>query len=277
MNLTTETRYISDAAGGQLRLLVMRPQRQTGLLPGILWLHGGGYSKGWAELARFSAGRQAAETCGAVLLAPDYRLSGSAPYPAALLDCYAALLYLQRNAEALGVREDQLMVGGESAGGGLTAALCMLAHDRGKVRIAFQMPLYPMLDCRDTATSAHNHTDPTWGTWRNHAAWKQYLGSLYGTQEVPAYASPSRREDYRGLPPCYTFVCRHEPFYEETVTYVAKLREAGVAAKADVFPGNFHAFDMLRVTPRAKAARAAFLEQFRYACANYTAPQPFWH
>ena len=273
MKLSHELRRFSTPHGA-MRLLVLRPKEQKEALPGILWIHGGGYCSGFAEMAYFSCGRLAAERCGAVLLAPEYRLSWQAPYPAALADCYRALLYMKTHADELGIRSDQLMVGGESAGGGLAAALCMLAHDRGEVNIAFQTPLYPMLDCFDTASSAHNHFDPTWGTLRNHAAWRTYLGKYRDRQGVPAYASPARRRDLAGLPPCYSFVCRDEPFHDETVNYISALQKAGVAACIDVYPGNFHAFDMLLPwTQRAKAARAAFCRQFEYAAEHYFAPQ----
>ena len=108
---------------------------------------------------------------GAVVLSPGYRLALQAPYPAAMDDCYAALLYLRSHAAALGVRSDQLMVGGESAGGGLCAAVCIRARDEGTVNVAFQMPLYPMLDDRDTETSRDNH-GRVWNTRRNHLAWR---------------------------------------------------------------------------------------------------------
>ena len=111
---------------------------------------------------------------GVVVLAPGYRLSLQAPYPAATEDCYAALLYLKEHAAALGVRSDQIMVGGESAGGGLCAAVCIRARDTGEVNVAFQMPLYPMLDDRDTETSRENH-GRVWNTRRNHLAWRLYL------------------------------------------------------------------------------------------------------
>lgn len=139
------------------------------------------------------------------------------------------------------------MVGGESAGGGLTAALCMYARDKGEVDIAFQMPLYPMIDDRDTPSSRDNHA-PVWNTRLNHAAWNLYLRPFRDhsrNDSVPAYAAPARQEDYRGLPPAYTFVGDIEPFYCETLTYIENLRKAGVPAKVDVYPGCFHAFDML--------------------------------
>src|SRR3546814_1812257 len=89
-----------------------------------------------------------------VIVASDYRLGIEAPYPAALDDCHDALLWLKTHAGELGVRDDQLAVAGMSAGGGLTAALTLLARDRGDVNIAFQIPLYPMIDDRMDSESA---------------------------------------------------------------------------------------------------------------------------
>ena len=207
-----------------------------------------------------------------MVLAPGYRLSLRHPYPAALEDAWRALKFLVRNAGPLGVDPARIMVGGESAGGGLTAALCMLARDRGEVRVAFQMPIYPMLDDRDTLSSRDNHA-PVWNTRRNHAAWKQYLKGLEG--EPPAYAAPARQTDYAGLPPAYTFVGTDDPFYRETLDYVKKLREAGVKARADVYPGCFHAFDMMAPwKPESREAARRFEAAFRYAAAHFTAPQP---
>ena len=209
-----------------------------------------------------------------MLVAPDYRLSRKHPYPAALHDCYAALLYLRDHAEELGIRENQIMIGGESAGGGMTAALCMLAKDRGEVNIAFQMPLYPMLDDRDTETSRDNHA-PNWNTKRNHKAWKRYLRDAWGTDLVPAYAAPARREDYSGLPPCYTYVGTIEPFYRETLDYVENLKKAGIEAEMDAYADWFHAYDLL--FPMKKISREAigrFEQRFSYAMAHYFAPQP---
>lgn len=209
---------------------------------------------------------------GAVVVSPEYRLAGKAPYPAALMDCHFALLYLKAHAKELGVREDQIMVGGESAGGGLAAALCMYEKDHGGVSIAYQMPLYPMIDNEDTETSCDNHA-PVWNTKRNHFGWNHYLRGISG-QEVPCYAAPARRKEYAGLPPAYSFVCTAEPFYAETLTFIENLRNAGVEATVDIYPGLFHAFDML--LPFLKVSRQAaaqFEKQFAYAVKHYFAPQ----
>ena len=269
----TTLRTTIPAQGGSMKLLILRPKEpapESGR-PGVLWIHGGGYITGMAGMVYMSRALNLVRRYGAVVMSPEYRLAGQAPYPAALLDCHSALVYLKEHAGELGVRSDQLMVGGESAGGGLAAALCLYERDKGGVKIAFQMPLYPMLDNEDTETSRDNHA-PVWNTRRNHAAWARYLRG--GDGAVPAYAAPARAEDYAGLPPAYTFVSTAEPFYAETLAYVQRLRDAGVEASADVYAGLFHAFDMLApFLPVSRRAAAAFERQFEYAVRHYFARQ----
>lgn len=262
------------STGRDIGLLILRPTaaaKPACRTPGILWIHGGGYATGMAGMIYMSRALNLVKTYGAVVVTPEYRLAGEKPYPAALEDCYAALMYLKNHAADLGCNPDQIMVGGESAGGGLAAALSMYARDRGEVRIAFQMPLYPMLDCRDTDSSRDNH-GISWNTRRNHQAWKLYLREVTG--EIPAYASPAQQTDYRNLPPAYTFVGNREPFYCETLAYIARLQEAGVPAAVDVYPSGFHAFDMLLPFLRiSRQAVAEFERQYLYAAEHYFARQ----
>lgn len=269
---TVEKRMI-PSTGRDIKILIFKPTttvKESAQTPAVLWIHGGGYATGMAEMAYFSRPLALVKKYGAVVVCVDYRLSGEAPYPAALEDCHAALCWVKENVQELKINDSCIMVGGESAGGGLTAALCMYARDKGSVNIAYQMPLYPMLDDRDTESSRDNHA-PIWNTKRNRAAWKRYLKGL---SDIPPYAAPARQTDYRGLPPAYTFVGDIEPFYCETLTYIDNLKAAGVEAGVDVYPNWFHAYDMFfPFKAMAKKAIARFEEQFCYAAEHYFAPQ----
>ncbi len=264
-----------ESTGKKIELLIFQPTlnaKPKDKTPAILWIHGGGYITGMARMIYMSRAIVLVKKYGAVVVTPEYRLSNEAPYPAALEDCYAALKYLKEHCDEFGANSSQIMVGGESAGGGLAAALCMYARDKGEVNIAFQMPLYPMIDNLDTESSRDNHA-PVWNTKLNHFGWKKYLGDLYG-KDVPPYAAAARQTDYSNLPPAYTFVGDIEPFYCETLTYIDNLKSAGIEAKVDVYPNCFHAFDML--TPFRKVSKEAivkFEKEYLNACEKYFAEQ----
>ena len=243
-----------EVSGNSMECIVLKPKESKELLPGILWIHGGGYVLGMASMVQMSCGKLLAKKYGAVVISPEYRLADKGPYPAALEDCYGALEYMWDNAEKLGINRDNIIVGGESAGGGLAAAVCLYARDQGRVKVSMQIPLYPMIDCDDTASSRDNH-GRVWNTKRNHWGWKKYLGELYCSENIPVYASPVKEKNYANLPKCYTFVSDGEPFYQETLDYVQHLQETGVKAEVDVYKGNIHAFDML--CPWKKTSRQA--------------------
>lgn len=265
---------IPRADGTKLRLCVVQPRHAAAeLRTGLLWMHGGGYAIGLPEQDVLFADLFARDG-GCTLVMPDYRRSMQAPYPAALEDCYVALRWMASQAQVLGVREDQLFVGGDSAGGGLAAALCLYARDRGEVNIAYQLPLYPMLDDRMETPSAQENDAPVWNTASNRAAWGVYLRGMAG-ERVPPYAAPARAEDVSGLPPACTFVGTLEPFHDETLCWFRRLAKAGVPVQIRTFPGCYHAFDLLSYPSRpAREARAFVREAFRDAQARYVRPQP---
>ena len=264
-------RWTTRSDGSSLRLLVVRPVVPRQGVPGIVWIHGGGYAVGTPEVS-LSTARRLVTATNCVVVLPDYRLSVEASYPAALDDCYDALVWLRDQAGDLGVADDQLAVGGESAGGGLTAAVTLAARDRGEVAVAFQVPLYPMIDDRPTASSRDN-SSPVWNTATNDSAWDLHLGDLRGG-EVPAYAAPARATDLAGLPPTLTFVGDIEPFHDEVVDWCRRLEAAGVPVSIEVFPGAFHAFDLVGSAPVSRQARAFLIDGFRDFVTRYRAAQP---
>lgn len=237
---------------GELPLTLFKPEaadKPASKTFGLLWLHGGGYKKGSASQVRFGRAADIVKKHGAVVIAPDYTLSEKAPYPAALLDAYSALCFMKKNADKLGFSDDLIAVGGESAGGGLAAGLCLYVRDKARaegkdsIGIKFQMTLCPMLDDRKR-DFPKGTGDIAWGVKRNEKAWRLYLGELYGG-DVPPYAAPARATDLSDLPSAYGYVGNTEVFYEETVSYYKRLKEAGVDAVLDVYDDIFHCHDLI--------------------------------
>lgn len=275
IQFSEESIYRKD--GSKLRLCIFKPLEPKENVPGVLWLHGGGYALGAPERAEIIA-KRLIEVSNCVVVAPDYRLSIETPYPAALEDSFVALLWMKSYAKDLGINDNQLMVGGDSAGGGLTAALTLYARDKGEVAIAFQMPLYPMLDDRMTSESAKDNNAPVWNSKSNFNCWKLYLGELFRSSDVPYYAAPARAEDYSNLPPTATFVGELEPFRDETVQYVENLRKAGVLVDFEIYKGCYHAFE--QICPKAEVSKRAImiiLNSFKHATEYYFAQQKNKH
>ena len=221
-----------------LRVRVYKPKTEQKDFPGLLWIHGGGHILGTPEQDAALCIRFAKEA-GCIVVAPDYRLAPEYPYPADIDDCYSALVWMTEN---LPVRKDRVAVAGQSAGGGLTAAVALMARDKKTPAIHFQMPLYPMLDCRNITPSTYQITDHrVWCRDFNLTAWKMYLGE--NVKEVPAYASPALAEDLSTLPPAYIMVGQLDPFRDEAIAYAQRMLQAGVPVELHVVPGATHGFE----------------------------------
>ncbi len=265
--------FIDSTNGEQLRILVMKSQKQTDIKNAVIWFHGGGYAMKTPE-DELSLMQKFVEHNGAVVIAPDYTLSVEEPYPAALNDAYDTLLWVRDNSEELMINPEQIFVGGGSAGGGLTASLSLYARDKGEVNIAYQMPLYPMVDHR-TVPNGEKQDYLIWDFERNEIAWQVYLGELYGTENIPEYASPNTAEDFSNLPPTYTFVGTEDPFYQDTLEYVELLENADVTVGYEIYDGAYHGFDVVATDSEiTKQAWDNLFENYDYAVENYKAVQP---
>jgi len=241
---------ISGADSNQMMIKIYEPIRRGGTaLPALLWIHGGGYVLGHPNHDDVTC-ESFAKEANCVVISPDYRLAPEHPFPAAIEDCYAALTWMSSVAEEINIDKSRIAIGGGSAGGGLAAALALLARDRGGPAICFQMPLYPMIDDRNVTPSSYEITDPAvWNRANNLAAWKMYLGEL-AEEEITSYAAPSRANNLVGLPPTYTCVGQLDPFRDETIDYVMRLAQAGVDVEFELYPGGYHAFE--HVVPGAE-------------------------
>lgn len=252
---------ISSTPDHSIRVRVFKPGGTNEPLPALLYLHGGGYLIGLPEQA-LSFYKELMHLRKLTIIAPAYRLSLKHPYPAGFNDCYDTLLWMKENAASLHIDPNKIMVAGHSAGGGLTAAVTLKARDTGEVNIAFQMPIYPMIDHRMITESSKMTGAPVWDANNNQFAWKHYLKGL-GNQEVPAYASPTINDNYSGFPPTISFVADLEPFKDETINYMKAIEAAGVPTLFELYKGAFHAFEKIASkTQIGKEAHAFQLNAF---------------
>lgn len=228
------------------------PDEGTGR-PCICWIHGGGYlfGSGLGVDARIN---RWVEELDCVAVSIEYRLAPEHPYPAPLDDCYAGLLWTARHADELGIDPARIAIVGASAGGGLAAALAIRARDRGEVTPCFQLLIYPMIDDRNTSPSSHIEGALVWSRAANDLGWSAYLGSRFGTDDVPGEAAPARVDDVAGLPPAWIGVGSLDVFRDEDVAYASRLLAAGITTELHIYPGAPHGFEMM--APNARVAQA---------------------
>ena len=234
---------------------VYLPRGAPAPLPGVLHIHGGGFVGGRSEqLAPLLQACAHAQACAIVSV--DYRLAPETPAPGPLEDCFAALAWFVREAPALGVDLARIGVMGESAGGGLAAALALMARDRGGPRLAFQHLIYPMLDDRTVAREPQPYVGEfIWTPDSNRFGWSSYLGREPGGADVSPYAAPARAESLADLPPTFISTGALDLFMEEDLEYGRRLMAAGVPCELHVYPGAFHGFDLAPVGGVAADAR----------------------
>lgn len=249
-----------------VRVLAYTPADIAGPHPAILHVHGGGYMVGTADMMDV-ANRQMAADLGCAIFSVDYRLAPETAHPGPVEDCYAALKWVSDNAAGLKVDVTRIGVKGESAGGGLAAALALLARDRGEVRLAFQHLIYPMIDDR---TCVHDDPHPfvgefVWTPADNTRGWSALLGGAPGGPEVSPYAAAARAADLTGLPPTFISVGALDLFLEEDLDYARRLTRAGVAVELHVYPGAFHGFGMMQAARVSLAAERDSREALRRA------------
>lgn len=205
-----------------------------------LHIHGGGFVAGQKE-GSDPMNTKISSRLGVAVLAVGYRLAPEHPAPAGLNDCYAGLAWLYEQATTLGYDPSRIAIGGESAGGGLAAALAIHARDEGKYTICHQHLTFPMLDDR-TGTSA-DPADPlvgefVWNRDNNAFGWSCYLGD----QPAAAPAVPARVSSVADLPPAWIFTVSMDLFRDENISYAQRLLAAGIQTELVVMPGACHGF-----------------------------------
>lgn len=236
----------ASPAGPGIRLCLYRPWAEGAQMPAILYIHGGGFVLGRPEMADDYLA-QLCEQLQAVIVAVDYRLAPEHPFPLPLEDCYIALGWVFEQSAALRLDRRRIAVMGHSAGGGLAAALALLARDKGEYDLAGLVMAYPMLDHR-TGSPASIQENPTTGTFSwlrdaNRFCWECLQGSYEVDDDQAPYFSPALAENLSGLPRTFLGVGALDLFLEEDVAFALKLSRAGVPVELHVYPGVPHMFD----------------------------------
>ncbi len=259
-DVTIEDLEIPGPEGApKVRVTVYTPTSAARAMPAYVHLHGGAYLMGSPAFAGRENTNLAADQ-GCLIVSVDYRCAPEDPAPAAIEDSYAALAWIHDNAATLGVDAARVAVGGDSAGGGLAASLALLARDRGKYPVCFQLLIYPMLDDRTAVSTTVNPNvgEFVWNNVSNLFAWGAYLGQAPGSDGVSPYAAAARATDLSGLPPAYIGVGALDLFMQEDIDYAQRLMAAGVPTELHIFPGCFHSFDQDQSSGIGQRGRAEF-------------------
>ena len=261
-----EDRHVPGPAGApEVPVRIYRPAGANKPTPALLDIHGGGFVLGNIEMEHASA-VQIAREVGAAVVAVEYRLAPEHPFPAGVEDCYAALTWLSATVAELNIDPTRIGVGGQSAGGGLSAAVALLARDRGGPPLCFQFLGIPELDDRlETVSMRAFHDTPMWSRPNAEYSWRYYLGDdgPAGGKDVSPYAAPARATDLSGLPPAYVTTMEFDPLRDEGITYALRLLQAGVSVELHSFPGTFHGSSLINTAAVSRRGNAELLVALR--------------
>ncbi|WP_309111352.1 alpha/beta hydrolase [Saccharothrix sp.] len=247
--------------GGDLPVRVYRPTDDTGPLPTLVYLFGGGWALGSVETSDGIC-RSLANAVPCQVITVGYRLAPEHRFPAAVHDSYAAVAWLAEHADEFGLDPGRLAVAGDSAGGNLAAAVTLLARERGGPSLAAQVLVYPNTDYRADTQSLRDSDDPA--LFNRHSVawyWSHYLADP--ADGLDPLASPLRADDLSGLPPALVVTAEHDPLRDEGEEYARRLASSGVDVVSTRYPGMAHGFfamtDVLDAARRAHAEVAAYL------------------
>lgn len=268
---TTYTIHSSDGAELRLRRFVTPEHLASSTpLPAVLAIHGGGYVAGNIDMCSGLYAQDALDADRPVF-AIGYRLAPEHPAPAGVEDVFAAFTYLVEHAADLNIDAARIGVKGESAGGGLAAAVVLMIRDRGFSPAPAKLVLvYPMLDDRTSVPADAAFLKlASWGPEKNALCWDAYVGEGKAGKsdaDVSPYAAPARAKSLRGLPSTYIDVGSLDIFRDEDLEFARRLMLEDVEVEFHVFPGVPHVFDCLSVGSklqrRAAELRAASLKSF---------------
>ncbi|MHB1416495.1 MAG: alpha/beta hydrolase [Chloroflexota bacterium] len=243
---------------GEMPVRVYTPQG-AGPFPVLVFFHGGGWVIGGADTHDHVC-RGLAYQARVLVVSVEYRLAPEHKFPAAAEDAYAATRWVAENAASLNGDAGRMAVGGDSAGGNLTAVVSLMARDRQAPKLSFQLLLYPVVD-HDFDTASYLQNAEGYRLWRADMIWfwKHYLSEE--AQADNPYASPLRAPDLSGLPPALVITAEYDPLRDEGEAYAKRMEEAGVPVVLNRYDGMIHGF----------ISQAIFLDEGKRALAQSAA------
>lgn len=251
--------------GDLISVKIFEPEAIEPNCPCLVYFHGGGFMIHAAPYHIKLANWYALKTpCKVVFV--DYRLMPHHPFPTSVEDCYAGLKWVYDNAEALGIDRNRIAIGGDSAGGNLTAVTSLLVRERGEIPVCFQMLIYPVTDARmETGSMAEFPDTPMWNAKQNHKMWELYLPAAEeaGLRHL---VSPIEAESLADLPNAYVEVAELDCLRDEGINYAKALEAAGSQVEFHYIERAVHGFDMAMhsnitrecIAKRISALRRAF-------------------
>ncbi len=225
--------------GGQIPVRIYTPQG-SGPFPVLVYFHGGGWVIGNVDTHDPTC-RTLTNAAGCVVVSVDYRLAPEHKFPAAVDDCYAATQWVAANAAAINGDSSRIAIGGDSAGGNLTAVVAIEAREQGGPPLVFQLLVYPVTDYSFSTPSYQDNADGYLLTKDSMVwFWDHYLRTEADGQDHRA--SPLRASDLTGLPPALVITAEYDPLRDEGEAYAARLQESGVSVTCTRYDGMIHGF-----------------------------------
>ena len=243
---------VENALAGNVPVRIYRPSDATGLGV-VVWFHGGGWVLGSVD-SHDNLCRQLSDEANAVVVSVEYRLAPEAKFPAALDDCITAWNWVAKEIESYGGDPDRMVIGGDSAGGNLAAAACLVLRDEGGPQPIAQLLVYPVTDYEFESASMRDNA-VGYGLERSDMQWfyKQYAENE--EQCADWRMSPLRAADVSGLPPALVLTAEYDPLRDQGNAYAARLSSSGVATEVLCVDGVFHGFfNMVAFIEPAKEA-----------------------
>lgn len=262
--------HIPVEAGGRISALLLTPEGIGDNAPCLVYCHGGGFVMEAAP-GHYALAAEYALGARCKVLFVRYRLAPKHAFPTSVQDCFAAYQWARQNADALGVDPARIAVGGDSAGGCLAAAVCLMARDKGAQLPRFQMLIYPALDRRMQTASMRLYPDtPMWNARLNEKMWRWYLPESLTMDAT--YASPAEAATLAGLPDAYIETAEFDCLRDEGIAYAEALQSVGCTVELNETSGTMHGFDGVGNSPTVRACVKRRVSALQRAFCSPTQP-----